>query len=474
MRETPDAVRLRLLSLALLRQLRAGQEAVRRSVTRAAPQSGPDPSGSSSGRSSDTSSPPDTTSTPLGSSSSRDAPPRNPRNPRDLSAAPPARCPRQAARGHPRPRIEAWLRTRDSEHPQLSAAPGTWDPEHPQLSAASGIWDPEHPQLSEASDTWDPEHPQLLAGPGTWDPEHPQLSAGPGTWDSEHPQLSAASGTWDSEHPQLSEASGTRDPEHPQLSEASGSSGPRETQAGSSVPGQQSNRPQRVTFHQESLVPEKSWRLRPFLGYDWIAGTLDNKSTMSDQPDAFFSDLRQFREANQEECVASDSEPLFSSLPGSSEVDRDHECLYCYRVNRRLFLVPVDPSSPCRLCKVPRGQRGPESMAQPAQVRVSLPLSALDPPHRYRIHRRKSFDASNTLALPRHCLLGWDILPPKPERSSAPKSLDLWSSVPSEAQHRKLPAALPSCLALSDRVPHPTPTWSETQAPVPCARRLKP
>lgn len=33
--------------------------------------------------------------------------------------------------------------------------------------------------------------------------------------------------------------------------------------------------------------------------------------------------------------------------------------------------------------------------------RVSIPLSILDPPHRYRIHRRKSFDASDTLALPR-------------------------------------------------------------------------
>lgn len=32
---------------------------------------------------------------------------------------------------------------------------------------------------------------------------------------------------------------------------------------------------------------------------------------------------------------------------------------------------------------------------------MSVPLSVLDPPHQYRIHRRKSFDASDTLALPR-------------------------------------------------------------------------
>lgn len=43
-----------------------------------------------------------------------------------------------------------------------------------------------------------------------------------------------------------------------------------------------------------------------------------------------------------------------------------------------------------------------------------------------------------------HCLLGWDIFPPKSDKSSAPKSLDLWSCVAPEAQHRKLSAATPS------------------------------
>ena len=41
---------------------------------------------------------------------------------------------------------------------------------------------------------------------------------------------------------------------------------------------------------------------------------------------------------------------------------------------------------------------------------------------------------------PQHCLLGWDIIPPKSEESSAPKSLDLRSSVSPEAHHQKLSA----------------------------------
>ncbi|XP_032509879.1 migration and invasion-inhibitory protein isoform X5 [Phocoena sinus] len=237
----------------------------------------------------------------------------------------------------------------------------------------------------------------------------------------------------------------------------------------------------RVT-NKESPVPEKSWRLRPCLGYDWIAGVAgpraqghgwrpqlasapacapsgrccsfsdcftplgspDNSSPVTSKPEAFFSKLQKFREANKEECICSDPESQFLGLQESSAAEGDHECVYCYCVNRRLFLVPSDPRTPCRLCRTPRGQRGPETLAEPAQVRVSIPLSVLDPPHRYRIHRRKSFDASDTLALPRHCLLGWDILPPKSEKSSAPKSLDLWSSVSSEAQRRKLSATSPS------------------------------
>ncbi|XP_057355720.1 migration and invasion-inhibitory protein isoform X3 [Manis pentadactyla] len=232
---------------------------------------------------------------------------------------------------------------------------------------------------------------------------------------------------------------------------------------------------QRVTFSKEPPVPEESWRLRPYLGYDWIAGSLDNISPVTSKPEAFFSKLQKFREANKEECINSDPESQFLGLPGSSGVEWEHECVYSYRVNRRLFLVPSDPGTPCRLCRTPRDQRGPETLAEPAQVRVSVPLSVLDPPHRYHIHRRKSFDASDTLALPRHCLLGWDVLPPKSDRSSAPKSLDLWSCVSSEAQHQQLLASGPSHVVWS-RVPQEGQTsWGspgEGTAPAP-GRRMR-
>ncbi|XP_070264946.1 migration and invasion-inhibitory protein-like [Myotis yumanensis] len=148
----------------------------------------------------------------------------------------------------------------------------------------------------------------------------------------------------------------------------------------------------RVNFNKESPVPDRSWRLRPYLGYDWIAGSLDNNSPISSKPEAFFSKLQEFRETNKKECIH--SEPAPSSQAGG---------------------------------------------------RATVP--------------RKTTNVS-------HCLLSWVILPPKPEKSSGPQSLDLWSCVTSEAQHQQLSAS-PSHLAQSVQVPSPTPIWSEPQAPQP-------
>ncbi|XP_023555124.1 migration and invasion-inhibitory protein [Octodon degus] len=250
------------------------------------------------------------------------------------------------------------------------------------------------------------------------------------------------------------------DPEEP--SAGRGDHGPQEAHAPKSILARHSRKYKpRVTFFEEFTVPESSWRLRPYLGYDWIAGCLDSSSPVSSKPEAFFSVLQEFREAHREECIHSHHEPCLQGPREGGDAEKDHECVYSYRVNRRLFLVPSDPGIPCRLCGTPRDQRGPETLAEPAQVQVSVPLSVLDAPHRYRVHRRKSFNASDTLALPRHCLLGWDIAPPKPERSSVPRSLDLVS----EAQHRKLSAASPSRLALPGQRPRPTLMWSESQVP---------
>ncbi|XP_066877042.1 migration and invasion-inhibitory protein isoform X1 [Kogia breviceps] len=375
--ETRDLAQLRQLNLELLRQLWVGQDAVRRSVAKAASESS------------------------LDSSSSYDS--EMPSSQKTSSVALRASCPQDAHQGDPCDRD----------------------------GASSGMISlPPAKCLHQES-------------PG---PLRPHSAPSLATSDSNDPELSAELDSLDTQ----------------------------EAQAPKSILAQRSKPSEPRVTNKESPVPEKSWRLRPFLGYDWIAGSLDGSSPVTSKPEAFFSKLQEFREANKEECICSDPKSQFLGLQESGAVEGDHECVYCYRVNRRLFLVPSDPGTPCRLCRTPRGQRGPETLAEPAQVRVSVPLSVLDPPHRYRIHRRKSFDASDTLALPRHCLLGWDILPLKSEKSSAPKSLDLWSSVFSEAQRRKLSAASPSHQAVPTRVLAPTPIWSEPSVPQPRAPRPKP
>lgn len=38
------------------------------------------------------------------------------------------------------------------------------------------------------------------------------------------------------------------------------------------------------------------------MGYDWIAGCLDNDSYINEQSDQFFQDIEEFRRLNRDEC----------------------------------------------------------------------------------------------------------------------------------------------------------------------------
>nr|XP_013795469.1 PREDICTED: migration and invasion-inhibitory protein isoform X3 [Apteryx mantelli mantelli] len=130
---------------------------------------------------------------------------------------------------------------------------------------------------------------------------------------------------------------------------------------------------------EEYTIPANSWSARPFLGYDWIAG------------------------------------------------------VYCYRLNQRLFTVPVDSESACPMCKIPRTYWPPETQEEPAYIRVSIPRSTLMPAYKYKVHRRKSFEPADNLALPSHCLVGWENV----ISSSNPRlsSLDLRTSLKDKTSH---------------------------------------
>ncbi|XP_017687483.1 PREDICTED: migration and invasion-inhibitory protein isoform X1 [Lepidothrix coronata] len=190
-----------------------------------------------------------------------------------------------------------------------------------------------------------------------------------------------------------------------------------------------------VTFQpepEEDATPVGSWSARPFLGYDWIAGLLDTKSSVTEKSEQYFAELQQFRQANREACIdEQDLEPkaLDCTVPEQEPdlITSSHKCFYCYRLNQRLFPVPVDPESACPVCKIPRAHQPPGTLEEPAHVRVSIPRNTLLPAHKYKAHRRRSFEPADDLALPSHCLAGWEnIIPPSNPRLS---SLDLRASL---------------------------------------------
>lgn len=178
-------------------------------------------------------------------------------------------------------------------------------------------------------------------------------------------------------------------------------------------------------------------RMQPLLGYDWIAGLLDAESSLTERSEQFFTELRSFRQVNKDECVYSQSSGLpVVTDPWLSSAEEDaanqehapdtHQCTFCYRINSRLFAAPLDPQAACPVCKQPKA-RHPHTEQEPAFIRVSIPRSTLLPAYQYRAHHRSSFDPSDSLGLPTHCLSGWSN--PSLTLGSQMSSLDLRSSM---------------------------------------------
>ncbi|XP_066290881.1 uncharacterized protein [Branchiostoma lanceolatum] len=176
---------------------------------------------------------------------------------------------------------------------------------------------------------------------------------------------------------------------------------------------------------------------QPLLGYDWIAGLLDNDASSLDRSEGFFEELREFRRVNREECEhkahlevkTSQFSRHKSPLTPAGASDDTHNCVHSYRLNSRLFPTPMHSNfagdSECAICKSTRS--GEETSESPAYVRVSVPRSSLVNSLRVKPHRRRSFDPSDTVGLSGHTLAGWQNS--CPSTIPAASNLDLKSSV---------------------------------------------
>ncbi|XP_072309078.1 uncharacterized protein miip [Eucyclogobius newberryi] len=208
-------------------------------------------------------------------------------------------------------------------------------------------------------------------------------------------------------------------------------------------------------------------RSRPLLGYDWIAGVIDAEDSLIERSDDFFNNLCTFRALNREQCVSSqhsgfseesdENAPSASVSDHSPEMKKDtHQCTFSYRINSRLFPVPLNSEERCPVCKKHKSEH-PHTAKEPALMRVSIPRTALQPSHKYKAHRRCSFDPSNSLGLPSHCLAGWSN---KGQSTATAKSnLDLRSCLDTkkEAEKKELedaPAFKTSSRQKPKQIPH--------------------
>lgn len=62
---------------------------------------------------------------------------------------------------------------------------------------------------------------------------------------------------------------------------------------------------QRVKFQPSTPTAGVKTSDQSLLGYDWIAGMLDNDSYISQKDDSFFDELKEFRRVNRTECTGS-------------------------------------------------------------------------------------------------------------------------------------------------------------------------
>ncbi|XP_070560491.1 uncharacterized protein [Ptychodera flava] len=209
--------------------------------------------------------------------------------------------------------------------------------------------------------------------------------------------------------------------------------------------------PSKVSF----LSPDQSQPMafderqgQPLLGYDWIAGLLDNDESIAEKSQHYFDEIKEFRRVNNDECFhrsfaegpKTPKSPLSpqstkTKPPPSIEDEDQHTCIHSYRLNSRLYAVPIhkatDGDSECPICKT--GRKNEERRGSPSYIRVSIPRSTLASPYRLRPHRRRSFDPTDSVSLSQHCLAGWESS--RPSMMPSAHSMDLKDSldVPNKA-----------------------------------------
>ncbi|KAL3862297.1 hypothetical protein ACJMK2_008276 [Sinanodonta woodiana] len=208
--------------------------------------------------------------------------------------------------------------------------------------------------------------------------------------------------------------------------------GSRQNKSTSKVSFRTSGSPSRSFQSQSHGFSETEQQDQRLLGYDWIAALIENDPAAMDLSENFFDELKEFRRRNKDECI----NDYYMEGPQYLWENRDKEDpvvakaledtkVKPYTVNDRLFTKPLKNSLFADYQEEDRSSRKePEpTYEEPRFVRVSIPRSTLESPHRVRPHRRNSFNQSDSFALSSHCLKGWENSRPSMMPSASSVSL---------------------------------------------------
>lgn len=158
---------------------------------------------------------------------------------------------------------------------------------------------------------------------------------------------------------------------------------------------------------------------RHLLGYDWISGLLDNDREAMDHSEGYFEELREFRRINRQECCNDfynqSPESLFELKqrePSPIDEALAETKVKPYQVNDRLFTEPIKdhlfPGHEEVEGDLPHHSKKKPTYEQPRFVRVSIPRSTLMSPHRVKPQKRSQYEPSDSFALSKHCVMGYE------------------------------------------------------------------
>lgn len=138
-----------------------------------------------------------------------------------------------------------------------------------------------------------------------------------------------------------------------------------------------------------------------------------------DHSEGYFEELREFRRINRQECCNDfynqSPESLFELKqrePSPIDEALAETKVKPYQVNDRLFTEPIKdhlfPGHEEVEGDLPHHSKKKPTYEQPRFVRVSIPRSTLMSPHRVKPQKRSQYEPSDSFALSKHCVMGYE------------------------------------------------------------------